>query len=139
MKLTLEIEETDLKVLTQGIQDFTDLITVAAQKKRLQKIVDYLSTYVDLEKKIFEKVKAFLEPKTNVTIQLNSDLRNDLSISGTWLKNSLFNACNDVLTELLNESNPPKTTTPIKKAAAAACITVKDIVNLIKKTYESAQ
>lgn len=139
MKITLSFEEKDLKNILQALRNQAVELTIAAQQKRLQKIIDQIIISADLEEKIFEKVKIFLDPKTNAKITKESDLRHDLSISDTWLANSLYNQCNTLVTELLSDFNPPKNAEKIKKAKAAACISVQDIVDLIKTTYESAK
>ncbi|HMI04636.1 MAG TPA: hypothetical protein VK541_19250 [Pedobacter sp.] len=139
MPLKLNLEKEDIDLLVQTIENA--ITNEALEKTRLKKILDTIKLLASLDDDILQAVINFLKPQLpapGIEIKPDSNLEFGLGINTQWIKNSLHTKCNNTVRALLTATGSTKTPAKITSAEAVACLTVKDIVNLIKKTYENA-
>jgi len=139
MKIKFELEDSELALLIDILEQNTTTLEVNTPALAL---LSKLQIASDLNKRAFEKVKTMLADYVDTStspIEIESDLRNQLGLDDSWLKELLYEKCNLIVAELLREDGNTFSPTKIKRTDAAKCKTVQDIIVLIKKSYESAK
>ncbi|CAL2061696.1 hypothetical protein [Tenacibaculum sp. 190524A05c] len=138
-KVNFEISKSDADLLLSSLNILAQNTTNARRKKTVIRIIREIQFDYKAETIIFNELILLLRPMAKAPIKKNSHIKNQLGINGTWLSNSLHLICNHIVFKLLKNSGSSAIAPPISSARAMTSTTIKDVINLIKSTYEAVQ
>jgi hypothetical protein len=137
MRIEFDVHKDDLKIVIQGLQSALLKTSSSESRARLLYIVEKFQVAYWIDDTIFSEIQQLLDPYTNSEIKLNADLLHELNLDSVWIANYLNKGCNKIVLKLLKLENSTKKPKNISSSEVQNCTTVQDIVDLIKKTYES--
>ena len=140
MKVSFEATEQEAKLLVSALQFAISQTNNNATKKKLSQIIGQIKKDHWLDSTIFGFVHNMLDNYTTSKIYKNSHLYNQLSLDNKWVQLYMHKGCNKIVLHLLklskSKKKPKNVVTP---ADTTKCVFVKDIMNLIQDSYESAE
>lgn len=138
VKVSFSISQTDAKMLVASLEQVAYHSNNKRKRAKLYQIANEIKFDFWQDNVALNMLVNYLDPVTPYKIYKNSDLRNQLSIEGSWISQFLFKVCNLIVARMLKFKNINKNFTPITSSQASKCKTVNDILELIKSTYGDA-
>jgi hypothetical protein len=138
ININFEVSKRDAAMFITSIEEVINNSQNQTTRKRLEKILKEIKFDYWKDDKILLFVSKLLRAVTNEPIYKNSSLQDNLSINQIWISNTLFIGCNNIIEKLMLLNNLNKPFVKVTPSQASECESVKDIINLIRTTYENA-
>jgi hypothetical protein len=138
ININFEVSKRDAAMFITSIEEVINNSRNQTTRKRLEKILKEIKFDYWKDDKILLFVSKLLRAVTNEPIYKNSSLQDNLSINQIWISNTLFIGCNNIIEKLMLLNNLNKPFVKVTPSQASECESVKDIINLIRTTYENA-
>jgi hypothetical protein len=141
MKIEFDIEKKDLKVLVNALEFAASRVSDENSFNTIQKVINEIKEDVKNGVAIFTRFRDELKKYTDGSpILETSNFRTQLGISAVFIKsdNGLIALMNYILKSFVLELKPNAKPDYIKKDKIDDTKTIKDLVNLICKNYESS-
>lgn len=142
MKIEFEITEAEAQLLVSSLKQIMGQTTNNSTLVTLSKIVQEIEADYKMDTLIFNQLQYFLKDYINSTVpfQRESTLLHNLGMSKNFKDGArgLKAVCNAVLSNILKEHKPGKTSSGVPLSHIKQSKTIKDIINVIQSTYEAA-
>jgi len=138
INISFTVSKKDAAMFITSVEHVINTTTSQATKKKLLKILQEIKFDFWRDDKIIMFVTQMLQQVTREPIYLSSKLEGHLGLTSVWISRVLYSRCNNIILRIMQLSGKTKPIRGVTKTEASKCKTVKDIVNLIRKTYEKA-
>lgn len=139
ININFKVSRNDAGLFITSIENLIQHTGNKAVRVKLIRILREIKFDYWKDDKINHFVVVGLAPVSLGKVYFSSHLRNQLSIDDIWIKTSLHLVCNNIIAKLKALSSLNKSVKPVTPTEAYKCLTVKDVVELIRKKYDDAQ